>query len=44
LVTVNGNDFQATVAVNDKKKAKANAAMKCFQEMGFINPNPADPL
>ncbi len=41
---VNGNIYQPTVAVDNKKDAKANAAWYALQEMGFIQKDLADPL
>jgi len=42
--TVNGQTFQPTVAVDNKKDAKANAAWYALQEMGFIKKDISDPL
>ena len=43
-VNVNGTDYQGSVAVNDKKKAKANAAMACLQTMGLVPVDPDNPV
>ena len=42
--SVNGQSFQPTIAVMDKKDAKANAAWLALQEMGFVKKDPANPL
>ena len=41
---VNGQIFQNTVAVNDVKIAKQNVAWLALQEMGFVKPDPANPV
>ncbi len=41
---VNGMTFQPTIAVDEKKDAKANAAWMVLQELGFLKPDPANPL
>jgi hypothetical protein len=41
---VNGMTFQPTIAVDEKKDAKANAAWMAFQELGLLKNNPANPL
>ena len=41
---VNGQLFQNTVAVNDVKLAKQNVAWLALQEMGFVKPDPANPV
>ena len=41
---VNGITYQPTVALDNKKEAKANAAWFALQEMGFVKPDPANPL
>ena len=33
-----------TVAVDNKKKAKANAAMACLQQMGLVPKDPDNPV
>jgi len=43
-VNVNGLDYQPTVAVDNKKKAKANAAMACLQQMGLVPKDPDNPV
>jgi len=43
-VNVNGQDYQPTVAVDNKKKAKANAAMACLQQMGLVPKDPDNPV
>lgn len=43
-VNVNGTDYMPTVAVNDKKKAKANGAMCCLQTMGLVPIDPDNPV
>jgi len=43
-VLVDGRDYMANVAVNDKKKAKANAAMVCLQTMGLVPRDPDNPV
>lgn len=42
--TVNGNSYQPTIAVMEKKDAKANAAWLALQELGFVKKDPANPL
>lgn len=39
-----GMEFQPTIAVDEKKDAKANAAWKVLQELGFLKPDPSNPL
>ena len=41
---VNGNEYQPAVAVDNKKDAKANAALFALQEMGFVKPDAGNPL
>ena len=41
---VGGMEFQPTIAVDEKKDAKANAAWKVFHELGFLKPDPSNPL
>jgi hypothetical protein len=41
---VNGELYMPTVAVDNKKDAKANAAWCALQEMGFVNKDAANPL
>merc|ERR1719347_1634756 len=43
-VNVNGLDYQPTVAVDNKKKAKSNAAMACLQRMGLVPKDPDNPV
>jgi len=43
-VIVNGRDFMANVAVDNKKKAKSNAAMVCLQVMGLVPKDPDNPV
>merc|ERR1712059_61840 len=43
-VNVNGTDYSATVAVDNKKKAKANAAMSCLQILGLVSKDPDNPV
>jgi len=43
-VNVNGNDYMPSVAVDNKKKAKANAAMACLQQMGLVPKDPDNPV
>ena len=43
-VNVNGTDYMGSVATNDKKKAKANAAMYCLQTMGLVPRDPDNPV
>ena len=43
-VNVNGSDYMPTVAVDNKKKAKANAAMACLQQMGLVPKDPDNPV
>ena len=43
-VTVNGEDFQPTIASENKKKAKADAATVALQEMGLLPKDPNNPL
>ena len=43
-VNVNGNDYMPTVAVDNKKKAKSNAAMACLQQMGLVPKDPDNPV
>ena len=43
-VNVNGADYMPTVAVDNKKKAKANAAMACLQQMGLVPKDPDNPV
>jgi hypothetical protein len=41
---VDGRDFQPSVACDNKKKAKADAATFCLQEMGLVPKDPNNPL
>ena len=43
-MTVNGKDYMANVAVDNKKKAKSNAAMVCLQTMGLVPKDPDNPV
>jgi len=43
-VTVNGVDYQPTIACDNKKKAKADAATFALIEMGLIEKDPNNPL
>ena len=43
-VLINGQSFQPTIAVDNKKDAKQNVAWYALQEMGFVKPDPANPL
>lgn len=43
-VNVNGQDYQSSVAVDNKKKAKANAALACLQQMGLVPKDPDNPV
>jgi len=43
-VTVNGRDYMANVAIDNKKKAKANAALVCLQTMGLVAKDPDNPV
>ena len=43
-MNVNGTEYMGSVAVNDKKKAKANAAMYCLQTMGLVPKDPDNPV
>lgn len=43
-VTVNGRDYMANVAVDNKKKAKSNAALVCLQVMGLVVKDPDNPV
>ena len=43
-VLINGQTFQPTIAVDNKKDAKQNVAWFALQEMGFVKSDPANPL
>ncbi|CAH1799722.1 unnamed protein product [Owenia fusiformis] len=43
-VTVNGTEYQPSVASNNKKHAKAQAATVCLQHLGMVPMNPLQPL
>lgn len=43
-VTVNGVDYQPTIASENKKKAKADAATVALQELGLLPKDPNNPL
>jgi len=43
-VTVDGKEYMPTVAVDNKKKAKSNAAMACLQQMGLLAKDPDNPV
>ena len=43
-VLINGQTFQPTIAVDNKKDAKQNVAWYALQEMGFVKSDPANPL
>jgi len=43
-VTVNGSDYQPTVASDNKKKAKSDAATVALQDMGLLEKDPNNPL
>ena len=43
-VTVNGENFQPTIARENKKKAKSDAATVALQELGFLPKDPNNPL
>ena len=43
-VTVANNDYQPTVASDNKKKAKADAATVALQKMGLLSEDPNNPL
>ena len=43
-VLINGQTFQPTIAVDNKKDAKQNVAWYALQEMGFVKADPANPL
>jgi len=43
-VTVNGRDYMANVAVDNKKKAKSNAALVCLQTLGLVAKDPDNPV
>ena len=43
-VTVNGQEFQPTIASENKKKAKSDAATVCLQKMGLLMVDPNNPL
>ena len=43
-VTVNGKDYQPSVACDNKKKAKSDAATVCLQELGLLEKDPNNPL
>jgi hypothetical protein len=41
---VNGVDYQPTIASDNKKKAKSNAATVALQELGLMAKDPNNPL
>ena len=43
-VSVNGKDYQPTVACDNKKNAKADAATFCLRELGLLHKDPNNPL
>ena len=43
-VVLNGQDFQSTVASDNKKKAKADAAAAALQQLGLLPIDPNIPL
>ncbi|XP_059079126.1 protein Son-like isoform X2 [Tigriopus californicus] len=43
-VTVNGVDYQPTIASDNKKKGKADAATVALQELGLLPKDPNNPL
>ena len=43
-VTVNGTDYQPSIASDNKKKAKADAATVALQEIGLLPKDPNNPL
>ena len=43
-VTVNGQEFQPSIASENKKKAKCDAATVCLQKMGLLMVDPNNPL
>ncbi len=43
-VTVNGQEYQPTIACDNKKKAKADAATVALREMGLLPKDPNNPL
>jgi len=43
-VTVNGTDYQPTLACDNKKKAKADAATVALQQLGMLPIDPNNPL
>ena len=43
-VTVNGMEYQPTIACDNKKKAKSDAATKALREMGLLPNDPNNPL
>merc|ERR1712170_50532 len=43
-VTVNGQEFQPTIASENKKKANSDAATVCLQKMGLLMVDPNNPL
>ena len=42
--TVNGVDYQPTIASDNKKKAKLNAALVALQDLGLMPKDPNNPL
>jgi hypothetical protein len=42
--TVNGVDYQPTIASDNKKQAKANAAIVALQELGMMAKDKNNPL
>ena len=43
-VTVNGESYQPTIACDNKKKAKADAATVALQELEMLPKDPNNPL
>ena len=43
-VVVNGENYQPSIASDNKKKAKADAATAALQQMGLLERDPNNPL
>ena len=43
-VTVKGLEYMGSVAMDNKKKAKASAALACLQALGFLEMDPNNPV
>ena len=43
-VVVNGESYQPSIASDNKKKAKADAATAALQQMGLLERDPNNPL